>query len=110
VGGGVFLNMKKVFFTESDLIIFCLYKNLETCGLQISGLDFDEIYKGLKIDRTGWGVEPVKTFTPGTRAGLCNLEEFCAKRIKEYGAKRNDPNVSALSNLSPWVNNGQVKF
>ena len=79
-------------------------------GLQISGLDFDEVYKGLKIDRTGWGVEPVKTFTPGTRAGLCNLEEFCAKRIKEYGAKRNDPNVSALSNLSPWVNNGQVKL
>ena len=76
-------------------------------------MDSDEygvVYKGLDVDREGWGVEPVTTFTPGTKAGLENLQEFVSKRIKLYGAKRNDPNESALSNLSPWVNMGQISM
>ena len=64
----------------------------------------------MEVDRKGWGVDPVDTFTPGTKAGLFNLEEFVKKRIKAYGAKRNDPNEEALSNLSPWVNMGQISM
>ena len=94
-----------VFFRFWNIIIEKIFK---TSIPKISVVGFDEIFKGLEVDRSGWGVEPVKIFTPGTIAGLRNLEEFVEKRIKAYGAKRNDPNVSALSNLSPWVNMGQV--
>ena len=31
-------------------------------------------------------------------------------RFKAYGSSRNDPNVAALSNLSPWVNMGQISM
>jgi len=77
---------------------------------QICDVDFALIYKGLEVDKTGWGVQPVDTFAPGTKAGHANLQQFVAQRIKVYGSKRNDPNVAALSNLSPWVNHGQISM
>ena len=79
------------------------------CVIQNFEFEPELVYKGLKVDRQGWGVEPVTSFAPGTRAGLANLQQFVEKRIKAYGASRNDPNVAALSNLSPWVNHGQVE-
>ena len=73
--------------------------------------DFPAVLKSLKVDREGWGVEPVTDlFPPGTEAGLDNLKQFVEKRIKLYGTSRNDPNVAALSNMSPWVNMGQVSM
>ena len=73
--------------------------------------DFDKIYSSLEVDSEGWGVAPVSDFfPPGTEAGLENLQEFVTKRIKAYGSSRNDPNVTALSNMSPWVNMGQVSM
>lgn len=71
---------------------------------------FETVYNSLDVDRKGWGVEPVDTFLPGTTAGLKNLNDFVDKRIKAYGSQRNDPNVAALSNMSPWVNMGQVSM
>ena len=71
--------------------------------------DFKSVLDSLDIDRTGWGVEPPATFTPGADAALANLQEFVAKRLKVYDKSRNDPNVEALSRLSPWVNHGQVR-
>jgi len=71
---------------------------------------FEAVYNSLEVDRKGWGVEPVDTFPPGTSAGLGNLKEFVNKRIGAYGKQRNDPNVAALSNMSPWVNMGQVSM
>lgn len=59
----------------------------------------------LEIDLT---VKPVEWATPGTRAGLDTLNEFCLKRLRKYATQRNDPNVKALSNLSPWLHFGQV--
>ena len=73
-------------------------------------ISFDSVYNSLEVDRKGWGVEPVEMFAPGTSAGLKNLKEFVGQRFKAYGSKRNDPNVAALSNLSPWVNMGQVSM
>ena len=73
--------------------------------------DFAKVYASLDVDTKGWGVDPVSDFfTPGTKAGLENLSEFVSKRIKAYGSSRNDPNVVALSNLSPWVNMGQISM
>jgi len=76
----------------------------------VTDISFESVYNTLEVDRKGWGVEPVEMFAPGTCAGLKNLKEFVGQRLKAYGSKRNDPNVAALSNLSPWVNMGQVSM
>jgi deoxyribodipyrimidine photo-lyase len=73
--------------------------------------DWKAAYKGLQVDREGWGVAPVSDrFSPGTMAGLANLQGFVQERIKGYGARRNDPNAAVLSDLSPWINHGQVSM
>jgi len=72
--------------------------------------DFDRAYNFIDVDTKGWGVDPVDCFPPGTLAGLSNLKEFVDNRFKAYGGQRNDPNVAALSNMSPWVNMGQVSM
>jgi deoxyribodipyrimidine photo-lyase len=45
---------------------------------------------------------------PGTKAGLQMLESFCTSRLKGFAEKRNNPNESVSSNLSPWLHFGQV--
>lgn len=85
-------------------------KHPNDCTTKWPAPDFEVIEKGLEAERSGWGVEPVKTFQPGTRAGLLNLQVFVEARLKVYGSSRNDPNAEALSNLSPWVNTGQVSM
>lgn len=77
---------------------------------KVGKANFEAVYNSLEVDTKGWGVEPVGNFPPGTNAGLKNLKEFVDKRIKAYGGQRNDPNVAALSNMSPWVNMGQVSM
>lgn len=73
--------------------------------------DFDLVEKSLSVERSGgWGTGPVATFQAGTRAGLANLQDFVESRLKGYGATRNDPNAGTLSNLSPWVNHGQISM
>ena len=34
-------------------------------------------------------------------------EEFCKTRLELFGEKRNDPNVNALSGLSPYLHFGR---
>jgi len=78
---------------------------------KVAKADFDAVYASLKVDRDGWGVAPVdQHFTPGTQAGLVNLEGFVSSRLRHYSTDRNDPTKSALSNMSPWVNHGQVSM
>lgn len=48
----------------------------------------------------------VKWAKPGYKGGIEMLESFCKNRLKHFGTKRNDPNNSALSNLSPWLHFG----
>jgi len=70
--------------------------------------DFATVYKGLEVDRS---VRPVdEHFKPGTRAGLANLQIFVSSRLRSYSADRNNPNKAVLSNMSPWVNHGQVSM
>lgn len=78
---------------------------------EVLGDTFEEVYKSLSVDSEGWGVEPVSNmFKPGTEAGLVNLAQFVNSRLKIYSSSRNDPNKVALSNLSPWVNMGQISM
>lgn len=67
-------------------------------------IDWEAAEKSLQVDRS---VGPVSTFTPGYNAGVSVLEQFCNKRIKIFGTKRNDPTVNALSNLSPYFHFGK---
>lgn len=46
--------------------------------------------------------------TPGEAAAHRVLEQFLADRINDYAAKRNDPNESVLSNLSPYLRWGNI--
>merc|ERR550539_1882855 len=54
---------------------------------KVAGADFAAVYASLKVDREGWGVEPVdQHFAPGTEAGLANLEQFVSSRLKHYSS------------------------
>ena len=53
-------------------------------------------------------VGEVDWVTPGTASGLQEIANFCNKRLKIFGDKRNDPNVNALSGLSPWLHFGPL--
>ena len=53
-------------------------------------------------------VKSVEWAQPGTVHGYEMLASFVTNRIKIYNTKRNDPNVKALSNLSPWFHFGQL--
>ena len=59
----------------------------------------------LEIDRT---VGPVNWLDPGSTAGINMLNSFIETRLKDYSAKRNDPNLTLQSNLSPYIHFGQV--
>uniref|UniRef100_A0A1B6H369 Deoxyribodipyrimidine photo-lyase n=1 Tax=Cuerna arida TaxID=1464854 RepID=A0A1B6H369_9HEMI len=73
--------------------------------LKADEIDWEAAEKTLQVDRS---VGPVKGFVPGYKAGISVLQEFCNKRIKLFGSKRNDPTVNALSNLSPYFHFGQI--
>lgn len=45
---------------------------------------------------------------PGYKNGINMLQNFCEKRLKIFHDKRNDPLEDALSNLSPWLNFGNL--
>jgi deoxyribodipyrimidine photo-lyase len=72
--------------------------------------NWDAFYKSIKVDRKGYGVEPVEWAVPGTRGGLDRVHKFVTDCLKHYADKRNDPVVDALSNISPWVNFGQISM
>ncbi|XP_047444696.1 CPD photolyase [Mugil cephalus] len=68
-------------------------------------VDWDKTLASLKVDRT---VGEPAWAKPGTKAGLDMLESFIDERLKLFDAKRNDPNVAALSQLSPWIRFGHI--
>ena len=67
--------------------------------------DWKNVLKSLKLDHT---VKPAHGIKAGTQAGFQCLLSFVDTRIKFYDDKRNDPNVDALSNMSPWFHMGNV--
>ena len=67
--------------------------------------DWEAIDASLECDRS---VGPVAWAKPGTSAGLAEARRFGAERLSRFGTHRNDPNVDALSNLSPWIHFGQI--
>ncbi|KAM9719234.1 CPD photolyase [Menidia menidia] len=68
-------------------------------------VDWEETLESLQVDRTV--AEPAWA-EPGAKAGMAMLESFIDVRLKLFGTQRNDPNVAALSQLSPWLRFGQI--
>ena len=67
--------------------------------------EWERVIQTLPID---WSVEPVEQFVPGCEAGMEKLFEFVTRKIKSYNNEKNDPNVDALSNISPWLHFGKI--
>uniref|UniRef100_A0AAY5LD13 Deoxyribodipyrimidine photo-lyase n=1 Tax=Esox lucius TaxID=8010 RepID=A0AAY5LD13_ESOLU len=68
-------------------------------------VDWAGLMSSLELDRT---VEEVGWARPGTAAGLAMLESFIDQRLKNFATLRNNPNSSALSQLSPWIRFGHL--
>jgi len=68
-------------------------------------IDWDLVKKEQKVDES---VKSVEWAIPGTLRGYEMLASFITNRITIYDKQRNDPNVKALSNLSPWFHTGQL--
>ncbi|KAM9790339.1 CPD photolyase isoform X1 [Syngnathus typhle] len=68
-------------------------------------VDWAKTVASLQVDRT---VDEPKWAQPGTMSGMAMLESFIDVRLKLFGTHRNDPNIAALSQLSPWIRFGHV--
>ncbi|CAB1317817.1 unnamed protein product [Coregonus sp. 'balchen'] len=68
-------------------------------------VDWAEVLSSLEVDRT---VEEVDWAKSGTAAGIAMLESFIDLRLKNFATQRNNPNSSAVSQLSPWIRFGHL--
>lgn len=91
----------KEFLTEFPPVLKHPYQPL----IKARRITWDKVFYSLQVDRN---VPPSSKFIPGTRKGLQNLDEFARDRTKAYATQRNDPNVDALSKISPWRRFGQI--
>ena len=77
-------------------------------GLDLAGLSLDDparLLAELDIERT---VPPVSGIPPGPLAARACLERFLKEKLGRYDQDRNDPNLDALSGLSPYLHFGQI--
>jgi len=68
-------------------------------------VDWPAVHSALKVDRS---VGEVDWCVPGSAAAHAAVGTFCAERLRIFADKRNDPNVEALSDLSPYLHFGQL--
>ncbi|CDQ80029.1 unnamed protein product [Oncorhynchus mykiss] len=73
--------------------------------LSFQPVDWAEALSSLEVDRT---VEEVDWAKSGTAAGIAMLESFIDLRLKNFATQRNNPNSSAVSQLSPWIRFGHL--
>lgn len=90
------------FLTEFPPVIKHPYKAEK--DLQGAKIDWQAALDSLKVDTS---VGEVNWIKPGYRNGIDMIESFITKRLKIYD-KRNDPNIDALSKLSPYFHFGQI--
>jgi deoxyribodipyrimidine photo-lyase len=69
-------------------------------------IDWDNALASLQINRE---VPEVTWLQPGPTAALEALQTFIhSPKLKDFGDKRNDPNLDVISNLSPYIHFGQI--
>ncbi|KAL7538739.1 hypothetical protein ACHAWF_006192 [Thalassiosira exigua] len=73
--------------------------------------DWDRYESYLRLDDS---IKRVEGVTAGHEAAMARFRDFCASKqygLKNFDSLRNDPNyASVCTNLSPWINFGQVSF
>ncbi|XP_015226847.1 PREDICTED: deoxyribodipyrimidine photo-lyase-like isoform X2 [Cyprinodon variegatus] len=80
-------------------------KHAHTATRTAKPVDWEQTLSSLDVDRTVGEPEWAK---PGSKAGMAMLESFIDVRLKLFATQRNDPNMAALSQLSPWIRFGQL--
>eukprot|EP00579_Thalassiosira_antarctica_P000103 CAMPEP_0201869092 /NCGR_PEP_ID=MMETSP0902-20130614/2737_1 /ASSEMBLY_ACC=CAM_ASM_000551 /TAXON_ID=420261 /ORGANISM="Thalassiosira antarctica, Strain CCMP982" /LENGTH=553 /DNA_ID=CAMNT_0048394535 /DNA_START=273 /DNA_END=1934 /DNA_ORIENTATION=+ len=73
--------------------------------------DWDQYRKFMNLDESIGNVNGMKA---GHEVAMARFNGFCSSKqdgLKNFDSLRNDPNYSSVcSNLSPWINFGQVSF
>lgn len=74
-------------------------------------IDWDAMRSYLRVDDS---ISHISSMTAGHTAAMERFHTFCSSKqhgLKNFDALRNDPNFpDVCSNLSPWINYGQVSF
>jgi deoxyribodipyrimidine photo-lyase len=81
---------------------------IASAGMDFSSVkidDFSQVLNGLKVITQ---VSPVNAFQGGTSQAKIHLDEFLKNGLSRYVEERNDPNLTAISNLSPYLHFGQI--
>lgn len=60
------------------------------------------------IEENTKGLNKEYRFTGGYTEGIKTMNEFFKHRFKLYSSERNNPDIYALSDLSPWIHTGQL--
>jgi len=82
-----------------------LKKNRHSYDIPADSVDWDKIRESVRVDRK---VKTVEWLKPGTGAAEKILKEFPKHKLSGYSINRNDPNLDAQSNLSPYLHFGQI--
>ena len=72
---------------------------------QISHIDWDKVIKSINADKS---VSKIDWLKPGEGEALKVMRDFIDNKLKSYNQDRNDPSKYATSNLSPYLNYGQI--
>ncbi|GKY98098.1 hypothetical protein MPSEU_000767600 [Mayamaea pseudoterrestris] len=88
-----------------------LKEQLAPCQASIKELPAFERAQYEKYLQLDESVAPVAWAVPGTKAAGVQLQTFIDKGLPQFDKLRNDPTLpNVCSNLSPWINHGQVSF
>lgn len=68
-------------------------------------IDWHQLLARCQVDRS---VAPVDWLMPGERAAKACLRRFLQHRLAHYADRRNDPNQTAQSDLSPYLHFGHI--
>ncbi|XP_061746296.1 CPD photolyase [Nerophis ophidion] len=98
---GKITNLLPEFLTDFPLVDKHTHSATETA----KPVDWAKVLASLQVDKT---VGEPEWAQPGTKSGTAMLESFIDVRLKLFGTQRNDPNIAALSQLSPWIRFGHL--
>lgn len=89
------------FLTEIPLI----NKPKNAWGKHNDKIDVDELISNLRIDDS---VKAVNWIKSGEKNAHTNMNHFIDNKLDSYGENRNNPNLEAISDLSPYLHFGQL--
>jgi len=82
--------------------------NKDSLGLDLESLNLSDPAKVLALLPVDRSVGRVRGFLGGTSEAKKRLREFIGHKLSVYPEQRNDPNIDAVSHMSPYLHFGQV--